>query len=165
MSLPVSAPRRATEIALSEAPDKPFRLLPAVGDDNEHFWTSGARGELCFLRCQTCAHYIHPPQPVCPECLGRDLAPEAVSGRAHVHTWTVNYHPWIPGFDPPYVVAIVAIVEQPSVRLTTNIVNCDVDAVEIGLAVRVVFDPREDGIFIPLFELDSAGDAEAGETR
>lgn len=134
--------------------DAPFRLLPAVGPDNEHFWHGGAEGELRFLRCDACRSYVHPPAPVCPECLGRALSPEAVSGRATVHTYTVNHHPWVPGFDPPYVVAIVDVEEQPGLRLTTNIVGCEPDEVSIGMPVRVVFEARDDGIFIPLFERD-----------
>jgi len=39
----------------------------------------------------------------------------------------------------------------PGVYLTTNIVNCPVDAVEIDDAVRVVFE-EQDGIWYPLFE-------------
>ena len=31
-----------------------------------------------------------------------------------------------PTFPPPYVIAVVALAEDPSVRLTTNIVGCDV---------------------------------------
>lgn len=135
--------------------DPPFRLLPAVGPDNAHFWHGGAEGELRFLRCRACRMYVHPPQPICPDCLGRDLVPEAVSGRARVHTWTLNHHRWIPGFDPPYVVAIVDIEEQDGLRLTTNIVGCEPEAVHIGMPVRVVFEERDDGIFIPLFEPDA----------
>lgn len=134
--------------------DLPFRLLPAVGPDNEHFWHGGADGELRFLRCGDCQSYVHPPVPVCPECLGRTLAAEAVSGRGRVHTYTVNHHPWVPGFDPPYVVAIVDIEEQAGLRLTTNIVGSASEDVYIGMPVRVLFEARDDGIFIPLFEPD-----------
>ena len=130
---------------------KPFRLLPAVDEENEHYWKGGADGELRFLCCQACRHYVHPPSPLCPECLGRELAPEAVSGRATVHTFTVNHQPWIPGFDPPYVVAIVELEEQPSLRLMTNIVECEIDDVEIGMPVEACFDDIGDGVFLPLF--------------
>ena len=88
---------------------------------------------------------------MCPKCLSRELAPEPVSGRATVHAYTVNHQAWIPGFDPPYVVAIVTIVEQDDVRLTTNIVNCEPDDVVIGMPVRVTFEQRED-VWLPLFE-------------
>ena len=141
--------------------EKPFRLLPEVGPDNEHFWRGGAAGELRFLRCSACRTYVHPPAPVCPDCLSRELAPEAVSGRARLHTYTLNHHPWVPGFDPPYLVAIVDIEEQDGLRLTTNLVGCDPADVEIGMPVRVRFEERDDGIFIPLFEPDpEAGSAD-----
>jgi uncharacterized OB-fold protein len=79
------------------------------------------------------------------------VAPEAVSGRARLATYTVNHQPWYPGLDPPYVIAIVEIEEQPDVRLMTNIVNCEVDRVEIGMRVSVTFEEHED-VWIPLFE-------------
>jgi uncharacterized OB-fold protein len=133
--------------------DEPFRILPRVTPENEHFWTGGAEGELRFLRCQACGHWIHPPAPICPACLSRELAPEAVSGRATLHTYTVNHQPWYPGFDPPYVVAIVELPEQEGLRLTTNVVNCPVEDVRIGMPLRVVFEHRED-VHLPLFEPD-----------
>jgi hypothetical protein len=132
--------------------DKPFRLLPQLTPENEHFWKGGAEGELRFLHCARCAYLVHPPQPRCPLCLGTELAPRAVSGRAQVLTFTVNHQPWIPGFAPPYVVAIVAIDEQPDLRLMTNVVGCAPEAVRIGMPVRVVFEACEDGIHLPLFE-------------
>jgi hypothetical protein len=73
-----------------------------------------------------------------------------VSGRATVAGFTVNSHPWIPGFDPPYVVAVVALEESPEVRLTTNIVGCDPDEVHIGQEVEVRFEAH-DRVHLPLF--------------
>lgn len=135
----------------------PFRVLPLVTDANRHFWTGGEHGELRFLRCQVCGEYVHPPQPICPRCHSKELAPEAVSGRATVATYTVNHHAWMPGPELPYVVAIVEIVEQPGVRLTTNVVGCAPEAVHIGLPVKVVFEYHADAdgeVWIPLFEPD-----------
>jgi uncharacterized protein len=129
---------------------RPFRVLPAVLPDNEHFWRGGAEGELRFLRCTACRWWIHPPSPVCPSCLGRELAVEAASGRGVVHTFTVNWQPWLPGFDPPYVVAIVALPEQEDFRLTTNIVGCAPEDVVIGMEVEVEFE-EYDGVWLPSF--------------
>jgi hypothetical protein len=53
--------------------------------------------------------------------------------------------------DPPYVVAIVEIEEQADLRLMTNVVNCDVEKVRVGMPVRVLFEQHED-VWIPLFE-------------
>jgi uncharacterized OB-fold protein len=101
-------------------------------------------------RCAPCGHYIHPASPICPVCHSRDVAPVAVSGKATVATFTINRQRWEPGLEAPFVIAIVELDEQSSVRLTTNIVGCPPDNVHIGMKVRVVFDHRED-VWLPLF--------------
>ena len=135
---------------------KPSRVLPQLTPENEHFWRGGAQGKLIFLRCGACAHLVHPPSPVCPQCLSRELAPAVVSGRATLLTYTVNHHPWIPGFPPPYVIAIVEIEEQAGLRLTTNLVGCEEKDIAIGMALRVRFEDLGEGVFLPLFEPASA---------
>jgi hypothetical protein len=122
-----------------------------VTSETEPFWTGGEDGELRFWRCQDCQYWIHPPSPICPECHSRRLAPEPVSGRATLHTFTVNHQAWYPGLDPPYVVAIVELPEQAGLRLTTNLVGCDVDDVAIAMDVQVVFE-RYDDVWLPFFE-------------
>jgi uncharacterized OB-fold protein len=132
-------------------------VLPVLTERNRHFWQGGAQGHLTFLRCQTCGYYLHPPIPVCPVDQSKDLKPEAVSGRATLASYSVNHHPWLPGFELPYVVALVEIPEQPALRLTTNLVNCPLDEIEIGMALRVVFRHFEDpggDVWLPLFEPD-----------
>jgi uncharacterized protein len=136
------------------AEDRPFRVLPRVTEQNEHFWRGGAHGELRFLRCQSCRYWIHPPAPVCPGCHSRDVGAEATSGKAVVHTFTVNHQPWIPTFEPPYVVAIVELPEQVGLRLTTNIIGCAPEEVAIGMPVRVAFEEYDD-VWLPLFQPDS----------
>ncbi len=128
---------------------QPFRVRPALDDANRFFWTSGADGVLRFLRCAACGYYLHPPAPRCPHCGSTELAPEAVSGRGEVFTFTVNHQSW-DGSTEPYVIAIVALAEQDDLRLTTNIVDCDVGDVAIGQPVEVVFEERDD-IWWPLF--------------
>jgi uncharacterized OB-fold protein len=51
----------------------------------------------------------------------------------------------------PFVIARVKLDDAPGVYLTTNIVNCPVDDVDMDDRVRVVFE-EQDGIFYPLFE-------------
>jgi uncharacterized OB-fold protein len=131
----------------------PHNHLPAITPENAFFWRAGESGVLRFMRCQACGHYIHPPLPICPLCKSREVNDEPVSGRGTVLTYTINRQVWERGLESPYVVAIVGVDEQPGLRLTTNIVNCDVDEVYIGMRVRVVFDHCED-VWLPLFEPD-----------
>jgi uncharacterized OB-fold protein len=136
---------------VTTTPRPSFRILPRVTDVNEFFWTSGEDGTLRFTRCQACGYWLHPTGPICPQCHSWELAPEAVSGEAVVHTFTVNHQLWIPGFDPPYVVAIVELPEQEGLRLTTNLVNVAPEDVRIGMPVKVTFEQWEE-VFLPLFE-------------
>jgi uncharacterized protein len=126
-----------------------IRLLPRLDRDNRFFWTSGADGRLRFLRCQECNSFVHPPAPVCPECLSTELSPEVVSGRATVVACTCNVQQWIPGSEP-YLIGWVAIDEDQSVRLLTNLVDVAVEDVEAGMPVEVVFEEQDD-VFLPLF--------------
>ncbi len=137
---------------MAEAPAAPpFRILPRVTERNSPFWTGGAEGELRIQRCQDCHAFLHPPAVICPVCHSKRLEFEVVSGRATVFTFSVNYQPWMPGPELPYVVAIVALDDAAPVRLTTNIVKCDPESVEIGMPVQVIFEQHDD-VWIPLFE-------------
>jgi uncharacterized protein len=129
--------------------DPVFRVLPTLDEPSAFFWTSGADGVLRFLRCSDCAYLIHPPAPFCPKCHSRDAAPAAVSGRGTVYSFTVNHQPW-DGAGDVYVIGLIAIDEQPDVRLTTNVVGIDPDAVRVGLAVEVLFEDHAP-VFVPLF--------------
>jgi acetyl-CoA acetyltransferase/uncharacterized OB-fold protein len=127
------------------------RPLPQLTPFNEWFWTSGADGRLRVQGCTDCTALVHPPVPVCPACGGRSSEPTVVSGRATVVAFTVNHHQWLPGFDPPYAIANVALAEDPSVHLTTNVVGCDPEDVHVGQEVTVRFEQHED-VWLPLFE-------------
>jgi uncharacterized OB-fold protein len=131
-------------------PTMAFRLLPRLDDLNRPFWTGGEHGELQMLRCGGCGYWIHPPSPRCPVCFETDVAADTLSGRAVLHTYTVNHQAWIPGIDLPYLVAIVELPEQEGLRLTTNLVGCEVDDVRIGMPLEVVFEHHDD-VWLPLF--------------
>ena len=141
--MPTDAPE-----TLADAP----RTLPGLDDVNRAFWTGGARGELMIQRCGACGRWVHPPESGCPEC-GGELHAEAVSGRGTVFTFTVNRHAFNPQVPLPYVIAIIELVEQPDLRVVSNIVGCEPDDVEIGMVVRVAFEERGE-IFVPVFEPD-----------
>lgn len=127
------------------------RPLPWLDDVNRAFWTGGAEGELRLMRCRDCRTYIHPPRPVCRNCLSENVAPEAVAGTGVVDTYTINHQKWHPAMAVPFVIARVAIDGAPGVFLTTNIVGCPVEDVDIGDRVRVTFEQQED-VYLPLFE-------------
>lgn len=80
-----------------------------------------------------------------------------MSGKGTIVGFTVNHHQWLPGFEPPYVIANVALAEDATVHLTTNVVDCDPDEVCVGQEVAVRFEHQDD-VWIPLFELTGGKD-------
>ncbi|GFG84092.1 hypothetical protein MALGJ_07680 [Mycolicibacter algericus] len=86
------------------------------------------------------------------------MAPEPVSGRATVAAYTINQQPWIPGFEPPYIVAVVELAEEPDVRLISNVVNVSSEQISIGMPVEVFFEDwtamsgeNDSRVWLPLF--------------
>ena len=132
----------------------PFMPLPALEPDTKVYWDACREGRLAMLRCRACRWIIHPPRPVCSRCRSRDVALEDLAGRGTVVTYTVNHQRWMPGLEVPYVIAIVELIEQRGLRLTTNLVNVAPDAVRIGMPVRVQFRKMTEEIALPIFEPD-----------
>ncbi|QQD17199.1 OB-fold domain-containing protein [Spongiibacter nanhainus] len=128
-----------------------MRPLPRLDSFNRDFWTGGEQGELRIMHCNDCQGYIHPPRPVCRHCLSDNVAPKAVSGYGVVDTYTVNYQKWHPAMEVPFVVARIALEDAPGVILTSNVIGCEVNEVDIGDRVAVTFEHQDD-VYIPLFE-------------
>ncbi|MCX2931758.1 OB-fold domain-containing protein [Mycobacterium sp. CVI_P3] len=131
-----------------------MRIVPEITELNRHFWTGGAEGALRFLRCTECGIYLHPPTPVCRKCLSENVEVATVSGRGRVVTFTINHQQWRPGVEVPYNIAVVELAEQQGLRLTTNIVSCPLERIEIGMQVAVEFEPAgspSEPVFVPVF--------------
>ncbi len=117
------------------------RIIPNLA--NRFFWEAAGRGELMVLRCQVCGFRAHPSPDRCPRCGARALAPERMSGRGTVYSFTVVRRAFHPGFaaDLPYVLALVELPEQSGLRVISRVVNMAPEAVTIGLKVEAVFVP------------------------
>ncbi len=134
-------------------------LLPPIDAENEPFWDGCRRGELRVQRCADTGRLIFPPRATSP--WGRHGEPEwtTVSGRGTIWSFVVPHPPLLPGFTElaPYNVIVVALDEDPRVRLVGNLVageggainEIDPTSIEIGAAVRVIFDRVSDEISLP----------------
>src|SRR5262249_7680129 len=124
--------------------------LPQLTLDNEFFWKSGADGKLRILHCESCSAYIHPPQPACRYCHSHSLSPAEVSGSATLIGFTVSHRFPHPGLPSPYVVAHVALEDDPRVKLVTNAVDSSPDDLYLGMRMEVTFEQAGD-VWLPLF--------------
>jgi len=126
--------------------------VPVADEASAFYWDAAARGQLAVQRCATCGAWHYPPVRACPRCQGEDLQPTEVAGSGTVYTFVVVRQAFDPAFaaDLPYVVAMVALDEDPGLRLLTNIVGVAPEQVRVGMPVRVAFEQR-DGVHLPVF--------------
>lgn len=105
------------------------------------FWAAAARGQLAIPRCAACERYVWYPRDVCPGCGSRDMPWVVVSGRGRLFAWALVERALFAPFadSVPYVTGLVALREDPAVRIVTRIVDCDPGDLEIDMPVEVVF--------------------------
>ncbi|HUQ40713.1 MAG TPA: OB-fold domain-containing protein [Acidimicrobiales bacterium] len=114
------------------------------------FWEASREQRLVLQWCTSCNVVIHYPRPVCPTCMGDALEWRPAAGNGEVHSHTVVHKGRHPTLTAPYVVALVTLVE--GARMMTNIVGCEPSEVKVGMAVRIRWEPQDDGRHLPLFE-------------
>jgi uncharacterized OB-fold protein len=122
---------------------------------SQFFWDGCAEHKLLVQRCTRCGYYNHPPRIVCPACLSTELVPTRVSGRGLVDTFTIPLQPYDAYYaaQVPYTLAVVELIEQPHLKMVTNIVDIDPDLVHVGMPVEVVFKQVAPGVTLPLFQV------------
>ena len=129
------------------------RPLPLSDELTRPFWEAAREHQLVIQRCPSCQAFQHPPRPACESCGGDELAWTPISGRGQVYSFIIDRRLLIPSFDEPYAVAQINPIEtdDDAVRITANIVECDLDAIEIGMLVEVVFEDVDDRTSLPQF--------------
>jgi uncharacterized protein len=129
----------------------PRRALPQPSPETLPFWEGCKAGELRLQRCDACQHAYFPPRPFCPKCAGRAVSWFTASGRAQLYSYVIHHRP-VPGFTPPYSIAVVELAEGP--RMMTNIVNCPQtpEALQLDMPLEVLFTPLTASISLPQFQ-------------
>jgi uncharacterized OB-fold protein len=51
----------------------------------------------------------------------------------------------------PYNIVVVALEEDDSIRITSNVVDCENDDIRVGMPVLVTFREVAPGLTLPLF--------------
>lgn len=127
------------------------RPTPNVNPETEEYWSAAADERLLVQECQDCGLVYAYPRTYCPDCFSGDVEWVESKGAGEVYTYTTmqQMSGW-PEEDLPLIVAYVELDEGP--RITTNIVDCDPEDVEVGTSVEVQFVETEDeDVGIPVF--------------
>jgi hypothetical protein len=126
--------------------------IPTPDNDTAPFWDAAKDGRFLLRRCLDCGASYFYPRPFCPKCWSEHVDWVEASGRAVLYTYSVVAVNDLPPFHErvPYVAAVVELEEGP--RVMTNVVDCELDALRVGMAVEVTFRPLNDDITIPVFK-------------
>ena len=136
---------------MTGAADRPAKPLPQISPDMAPFFEAARRKQLVVQRCAECGALRFPARAICSRCLGRDATWIPVSGRGSVFSYTVMHQAAHPGFaaEVPYAVVVVELDE--GVRMLSNLLECPVERVRIGLPVEAVFDDVSADVTLPKF--------------
>ena len=130
-----------------------------IDHDNKGHYKGLLEKKLLINRCGDCGTWHTPPRSICPECWSENVVPTEVSGRGRVHLLTFLHQGTpAPGVDysTPYPLATLELEEQQGLRFSATIVNCEREAMRIGMPVRLAWIER-DGAPHPAFEPSSEG--------
>ncbi|HZP41494.1 MAG TPA: Zn-ribbon domain-containing OB-fold protein [Candidatus Binatia bacterium] len=127
------------------------RPLPEITPEMAPFWEAARRHVLVVQRCRGCGALRFPARELCSRCLSRESEWTPVSGRGAVFSWAVMHQVYHPGFADavPYAVVVVELAEGG--RLLSNVVDCPIDRLRVGMPVEVVFEDVSSEIALPKF--------------
>jgi uncharacterized OB-fold protein len=125
--------------------------LPTPDAETQPFWDACRERRLLIKRCRACGRPHFYPRPFCPHCWSDDVDWEEASGRATLYTFSIVRRNDLPPFNErvPYVAAVVDLEE--GVRMLTNVVDCSLEDVEIGMRLEVTFRDETDDVTLPVF--------------
>jgi uncharacterized OB-fold protein len=108
-----------------------------ANEDDAAFWAALREGELRIQRCGACGVLRHPPRAVCAQCGATERGWTTVSGAGAVWSFTIVYPPTLPAFADrtPYGAVVVRLDE--GVFLVSNVVDCPVDQLAVGMRVEL----------------------------
>ena len=127
------------------------RTIPIPSSLDAPFWEGTAEGRLMIQRCPVTGRYQTYPRA---HSLHADATPEWVqaAGTGRIESFTVIHRSFYTDMPAPYVLAVVRLEE--GVLVTGNMPGTDPARVQIGAAVRVIFEPVGDR-HVPAFALEN----------
>ena len=133
--------------------------VPQPSPETRPFWEGCKRHELWLPYCPRCEQSFFYPRPFCPRCFSWEVEWRRASGRGTLYTYAIQYRAQAPGFEPPYVTAIVQLEEGP--RLMTNLVDVEADPAQLrcDMPLEVVFEDITEEISLPKFRPATPGSA------
>ena len=141
---------------------EPGRARPEPTPETRHFWDGIKAGKLLLQRCGDTGKPYFPPRPFSPYTGTRNVEVFEASGRASLYSYVIHHRP-VPGFTPPYAIAVVELDEGP--RMMTNIIDCPQtpEALVLDMPLQVAFVAMDEKTSLPLFRPAPAAERQSGK--
>ena len=117
---------------------------PVINSTTAEFWKATTEGRFILQRCDACNIVLWFPRRNCPKCWTEDVSTFDAEQTGTVYSFTVVRKGKGAFQDAgPFVIAYVELADGP--RIMTNIVDCDIDLLHIGMPVEMVFHDTGEG--------------------
>ena len=131
-----------------ETPSSDFERRTG-GQDWVPYWAAARARELRFQRCRPCAHWRHPPGPMCPACGSFESEWARACGRARLLSWVVVHPPVLPAWKDRVPFPVLLVECEEGVRTMGGLVGASAADLRIDMPLTVDFAPSLDGDLVP----------------
>jgi uncharacterized OB-fold protein len=87
------------------------------------------------------------------------MRPAPVSGKGTIYSYSIMHQVGNPGFEKelPYAVVIVELAEQKGLYTVSNLRDCPIGQIRIGMPVEVLFEDVTPEVTLPQFRPAKGG--------
>jgi len=129
--------------------------FPNPSLDAEEFWRHCNQHRLMFQRCSFCAIMRHPPTPYCGNCHSNNFEWIQAPSSGSIFSYTIVYKASHKGIinSVPYNIVLVEFPKFSDVRLVSNVIDVEPNALAIGREVFLVWETGPAEQQIPRFKI------------
>ncbi len=136
-----------------------YRPPPSLDDPyadewTRPFWDAALDERLTVPRCTHCGTFNWTPDNrFCANCLSQDFRWVDLPGTGIVYSFIVVRHPLRPDMQDyvPFIPAVIEPDGAPGIRMTSNIVDVEPEAVYCDMNVKVVWHKASDTLVLPFW--------------
>ncbi|MBI4202170.1 MAG: OB-fold domain-containing protein [Chloroflexi bacterium] len=128
--------------------------VPLPQQESDYYWQKCKQHELWLRFCNHCSEAYFYPRDICPNCFSRQTTWVKASGKGELYTFAIVHQIPRPNYQGPlpYIIAMVKLVEGPTMPTSIVGVEPDPQYIKIGMPVEVTFEDITENISLPKFK-------------
>jgi hypothetical protein len=126
--------------------------IPTPDEASQPFFDGAREHRLMIQQCTTCGAVMWPVKSRCNNCLSPTVNWVQASGKGTLYTFALMHQLYHPGFADEVPYNIVQVDLEEGLRITSNVVGCSNDDLQIGMPLEVTFDDITDEVTLPRFK-------------